>query len=184
MDSRFAWIGNFDDIEADLALAYEQVSNIMTQPDFTPIGMVSWFMALTAQLPAKWLKCDGTTYLQVDYPELYLTFVGTPYRISGTQFSVPDLRSRFLYGSSLDANIDDKAGSTTHVLTTPELPAHTHVQRGRNVTGGANNQNAIAVGTDTTQLTTITTTGSTGNGDAHNNMPPYIRGYFMIKALP
>jgi microcystin-dependent protein len=174
---------DWDEIDAAVAEAYEEIMRSV-MPDFSPVGMVAWFMSLQAQLPEKWLICDGTTYLQVDYPDLYSTFVGTAYRLSGTQFKVPDLRSRFLYGNGLDATLDNKAGDVSHVLTTSEMPAHTHIQRGRNVTGGANNQSAIAVGTDTTQLTTITTTGSTGNGDAHNNMPPYIRGYFCIKALP
>jgi microcystin-dependent protein len=187
LDKRGNWLevddATYDDIDAAVAEAFEEMMRPV-MPDFTPVGMISWFMTLSANIPDKWLKCDGTVYNQVDYPDLYSSFVGTAYRISGSTFSVPDLRDKFLYGTSIDAFLNNQGGSNVHTLTVAEMPAHTHIQRGRNVTGGANNQNAIAVGTDTTQLNTITTTGSAGSGDAHNNMPPYIRGYFCIKALP
>lgn len=185
MDSPYAWIGNFDDIDADLALAYEQVSNIMAQPDFTPLGMIAWFMTVAANLPDKWLICDGTTYNKVDYPDLYDMFVGTAYRLSSTQFQVPDLRNRFLYGTTDDTTLDDKAGTTTVALTIAQMPSHNHTQQSRGGAAGAIlTTGGYLASTGTPVSTTTTPTLNTGGGEAHNNMPPYIRGYWIIRALP
>ena len=65
-------------------------------------------------------------------------------------------------------------GEKTHILTTDEMPAHTHTQgfasgNGYAYTGGAGGVGAI--------------TGSTGNGVAHNNLQPYIVVYFWKRTV-
>jgi microcystin-dependent protein len=186
LDKRGNWLEvddvTYDDIDAAVAEAFEEIMRPV-MPDFSPVGMVAWFPLDAADIPDKWLICDGSAIAIATYPQLYI-LLRDNFGHTVPNFNLPDLRTRFLYGASLDAHIGDTGGADTHTLTQAEMPAHTHVQRGRNVTGGANNQSAIAVGTDTTQLTTITTTASTGGGGAHNNMPPYVRGYWCIKALP
>jgi microcystin-dependent protein len=172
----------YDDIDAAVAEAYEEIMRPV-MPDFTPVGAVNWFPLMSYSIPAKWLICDGATLERDDYPDLYDAFIGTPYRISGTQLQLPDLGTRFIYGSEIDNNVGDTGGNNSHTLTIDEMPAHTHIQRGRN-SGGANLQSQVALNADAVQTTTITTTGSTGGGGAHNNMPAYLRGYFAIKALP
>ena len=47
-----------------------------------------------------WLLCNGATYPQVDYPELYKA-IRTNWGGSGTaDFNVPDLRGQFVRGVS------------------------------------------------------------------------------------
>jgi microcystin-dependent protein len=170
----------YDDIEAAVAEAYEEIMRSV-MPDFTPVGAVNWFPLMSYSIPVKWLICDGATLERDDYPDLYDAFIGTPYRISGTQLQLPNLGTRFIYGSEIDNNVGDTGGSNSHVLTIDEMPAHTHAINPRDST--SHDQAAVATSRTAGTLRSVAT-GSTGGGSAHNNMPAYLRGYFAIKALP
>lgn len=53
-----------------------------------------------------WLLCDGSSYLQSDYPALF-ECLGTKFGGDETSFNVPDLRGRFLQMVSADAVVGD-----------------------------------------------------------------------------
>ena len=53
-----------------------------------------------------WLLCDGSSYLQSDYPALF-ECLGTKFGGNETSFNVPDLRGRFLQMVSVDAVVGD-----------------------------------------------------------------------------
>lgn len=60
-----------------------------------------------------WLVCDGNSYQKSQYPSLALA-IGTNYGGSGGSrgsFNVPDLRGRFLRGTSYSSNMDPDAAS-------------------------------------------------------------------------
>lgn len=60
-----------------------------------------------------WLPCDGTSYRKLDYPDLALA-IGNNYGGTGGfhgNFNVPDLRGRFLRGTSLASGNDPDAAS-------------------------------------------------------------------------
>ena len=107
---------------------------------------------------------------------------------SGTTWT--QIKGRFLLASD-DTQIwgrdkyivGDTGGEETHTLTTSEMPSHTHTF----VAGGS----SINIGTTTAETTAGFTSASsgglwantnkrrsainsTGGGDAHNNMPPYM----------
>lgn len=169
----------YDDIEAAVAEAYEEIMRV-SMPDFTPVGAI---MAYPDEaLPDKWLLCNGDFVLQSTYPELYAicgSKFGTP---AAGRFYLPDLVARFIHGASDNTGIGFEGGAETHTLTESEMPAHTHtVQRANNIGNAAPN---VVEADSTVASTPFSNTGSTGGGAAHNNMPPYLRLIYMIKALP
>lgn len=136
-----------------------------------------------AAAPTGWILCQGQSLLRSSYPALF-TALGTTYGAAdSTHFSVPDLRGRVPVGrDSSQTEFDvlgEASGAKTHVLTTAEMPSHTH----------ALVDVALAAGTGTTNYSVGTnpknknpdTTGATGGGGAHNNLQPYIVLNYIIK---
>jgi len=118
-----------------------------------PAGLISMWSGTVA--PTGWHLCDGT---------------------DGT----PDLRGRFVVGQDL-ADVDfvtmgQTGGAKDVALTVAQMPAHTHSYNDRildanpsGTTGYAKPGSVLAA-----------TTGSTGNGDTPENLPPYyVLAYIM-----
>lgn len=63
-----------------------------------PVGTVVPYLGDTP--PSGWILCDGTTYADSDYPELFEK-IGAEF-VSGTSFTVPDLSNRLLMGNPAD----------------------------------------------------------------------------------
>lgn len=83
-------------------------------------------------------------------------------------------------GSGIDAleetrafTVGEQSGEYNHVLTVPEIPAHTHTNpQGHDYAGTAGSLNS---GDDTTdRVLSNPESSSTGGGLAHNNLPPYL----------
>ena len=95
----------------------------------------------------------------------------------GTWELIPDM---FLLGAGGDFNGGDTGGERTHVLTTTEMPAHTHTylrhQFDRNDTTGETGADVYGANNKTLPQVSATTE-SVGNNIAHNNMPPYLAVY-------
>lgn len=94
------------------------------------------------------------------------------------------------------------SATDSHTLTINEMPSHTHQLRVDQTQGGSNagakgSWGTAYTGVDNNMVkstggsqghthnigTTSTTTGNTGTGQAHNNMPPFITQIFIIKAF-
>ena len=78
---------------------------------------------------------------------------------------------RFLLGSSSSHKAGSTGGEETHKLTINEMPAHSHtISEGNGTPGSQWSLNAVQYGGRSTTMGT----NSTGGGQAHNNMPPYL----------
>ena len=138
----------------------KQINNINTQQLNLPIGFV---ICLGSKDPS---GDENSHYTKTEVNEM---FGGTWERFA---------QGRMLLGSNYtdDENndsknhtkLDETGGSETHTLTVDEMPTHTHKYT-RSVTGGTN-----TVGSGPWWGWVEENTSSTGGGQPHDNMPPYI----------
>lgn len=138
-------------------------------------------------VPETYLLCNGQAVSRTDYPELF-GIIGTTFGSGdgSTTFNVPDYRDKFVLGAGGDVALAETGGEKEVALTIDEMPAHTHpvkdrvynVQFGRN-DGGNGSRNPIG-GTGLSHG--VVEASSVGGGQPHNNMPPYVGTYYIIKA--
>jgi microcystin-dependent protein len=134
-------------------------------------------------MPDGCLPCEGGTYAAADYPELYAVLAST-FKLSAIEFRVPDLRQRFVLGSlptSPSWAPGAVGGSASKTLTVGNLPPHTHEISTRT------QSTALGGGRPTTATSgSLGTwnTGSTGDGQPFDVMPPYLALRYAIVARP
>lgn len=127
--------------------------------------------------PTGWLICDGSAISRTTYADLF-AIIGTTYGAGdgSTTFNLPNLKGRVIVGKDSAQtefdNLAETGGEKTHVLTIDEMPAHTHT---------AESQVGPAGGDGGTGKEQSGNTGSTGGGQAHNNLQPYMVLNFIIK---
>ena len=89
-----------------------QPANIMS---VIPSGTITAYGGATA--PSGYLLCDGTSYLNSAYPNLYAVILGNYGTADSTHFNVPDLRGQFLRGVSGSSGNDPDAASRIAGIT-------------------------------------------------------------------
>ena len=146
-----------------------------------------------------WLKCDGRSLSNTAYALLY-NVVGYQFGGSGASFNLPNPAGGVLgvVGQRAGAvsttlhGPGSEVGEETHVLTIPEMPAHTH-------TGTTDAAGFATTGVNVNNLTTqldvadnnagghthTFTTAPTGGSQAHNNMQPtlFIGNVFIFSGV-
>lgn len=127
---------------------------------------------VTTSPPPSVLPCDGTQYLRTDYPDLYAVLPPSLI-IDADNFITPDVEDKFLLGAGITYPVEDVGGEADVTLTEAQLPAHSHGYNYPNIivqfnTGGAPNSDLLGSPPLSLQTTTV------GNGEAHNNLPPYV----------
>jgi microcystin-dependent protein len=142
---------------------------------------------------ATWLLCDGTLYVDTDYPDLYAR-IGTTYNQGGDpsgHFRVPDMRGRVAAMTNNSSGVlpswadapGGTGGESTHQLTVMELASHTHADAGHVHGGIPTFIDIIAltgeepVSLEVPLVSTNTATGfaslaTTGGDTAHNTVQP------------
>lgn len=148
------------------------------------IGEIKAFVGLGA-VPSNCLVMDGTTYAQVDYPQLY--DLVPPGWKSGTDFILPIMGSTTLIGANTVSPgsppiVGHLGGEENHVLTVAEIPSHTHQTKSiGSFTGVPNVFDSHDAGSGGF-FQSLGNTQNTGGGGAHNNMPPYLAVIWAIVA--
>ncbi len=79
---------------------------------------------ITQSPPNHVLPCDGGTYNQADYPQLY-DVLDPAFKGVGT-FTLPDMNGRFLRGVDATNTIGTLGGQDKVTLTVGQLPPHSH----------------------------------------------------------
>lgn len=146
---------------------------------------------------AKFLLCDGASYLRADYPELF-SLIGTVYgSVDSTHFNVPDLRGRVPMGQGTGSglssrSIGDTVGEETHTLVSSETPSHTHSDSGHThseitaipAVGAAIVGVPIPSAVPGAGITGVGFAGlsSAGGDGAHNNIQPSLVINYLIVA--
>lgn len=151
-----------------------------------PTGMITAYAGVN--VPDGWLVCDGTSYRKRDFPALAAVLGATG---TGSEFMVPDLRGRFLMGTSDAHPLASSGGEEAHVLTEEEMPTHSHRvvgpgswESGAGIWGsnvGAGSGWTIASYYQAGALGRLEATPA-GGGKAHNNLPPFYTVVYIIKA--
>jgi hypothetical protein len=136
-----------------------------------PAGLISLWYGSIGSIPSGWYLCDGS---------------------NGT----PDLRDRFIVGAGSTYSVAATGGSTTHTLTTSEMPSHTHTATvtdpghvhsiAGSISATGSGGNALIIGSglfSASAVTGITVTNSaTGSGTAFNILNPYYALAYIMKS--
>lgn len=141
-------------------------------------------MTAVSAAPTGWLLCQGQSLLRSSYARLF-SAIGTTYGTAdSTHFNVPDLRGRVAVGrdsAQTEFNVlGETGGAKTHVLTTAEMPSHSHGLNMR-LAGSATYSFAGAGDAGANNNNNPGVVQSTGGGGAHNNIQPYIALNYIIK---
>ncbi len=177
-----------------------QYNNI--RKDTFKLGTITMYGG--SDTPNGWLTCNGDAVSRTTYSILF-SLIGTTYGVGdgSTTFNIPDMRDSFPIGVKTSTfDIGDTGGSSTIVLTTTELPSHTHTISAvgdhthtlETYTAGSGGGRVFAYTSRTTGFVTFGTSvepdhthGGTGNSGeisptAVNILPPYTSLNFLILA--
>lgn len=142
--------------------------------------------------PVGWAFCNGQLLPISDYETLF-NLIGTTYGGDGvTNFALPDLRGRLPVHVGPGFALGQAGGTETVTLTTSQVPAHSHPYLGSVNSGGTavptrNVVATLSTGAASAYVPEAPTTalaaqsiGSTGGGQPHDNMMPYLCIQFII----
>lgn len=142
-----------------------------------PIGTILDFMGDTP--PEGFLICNGKTYLRDDYPELY-EILPTSFIINADEFITPDLRTRFTAGTPDSTSTGNTGGANSVTIGVNNLPSHNHAYF-RPVIGATLIGEIPSIGVNGVSLSS---TDSTGGGEAIDNRPAFMYVERIIRAKP
>ena len=156
----------------------------MAEPFLSEIRIMSFAFA-----PKGWALCNGQP-LPVNQNQALFALLGTTFGGDGqVNFALPDLRGRTPIHVGSGHTLGERAGEQAHTLSIAEVPTHTHsLNANSSGTGGTSNPNNNFLGgannayhapSNLTAMNAGTIT-STGGGQAHLNMQPFLTLSFCI----
>jgi len=156
----------------DITALFDTIVNGAVVRGCVMVGQV--IELLTNDIPANCLACDGSEYLGDDYPELWAV-INDGLKTDSTHFRTPDRYNRI---AMQGPPVGYQGGEASHVLTTNEIPAHSHIEEAfttalSSVCGSGECLSAAPESVPTSE---------TGGGQGHNNLQPYEGSIFVIVA--
>ena len=166
-------VNNTSDKEKPISTATQTALNRKASIDdlssAVPSGVITMWSGLISAVPSGWHLCNGS---------------------NGT----PDLRGRFVYGATVDADVKDVGGNKdavaiahTHSGSTDVTGAHTHaLKRGKEDGGGTGlydwHANIGSIGTSSSgNHSHIVTINNSGVSGTDKNLPPYMKLAYIMK---
>lgn len=123
-----------------------------------PVGAITCYAGVN--VPEGWLFCDGSEVSKVTYSSLF-SVIGNNYGIptNPSNFVLPNLTQKFPLGKSGSNNLGDFSGNSTIILTTNQLPSHSHT--------GTTNSDGLHSHTGTTSSNGLHTHSINDPGHTH-----------------
>jgi microcystin-dependent protein len=140
--------------------------------------------------PAGWQFCDGSL-LPISEQETLFNLIGTTFGGDGqSTFAVPDLRGRLPIHQGNGFTLGQTGGAEEVQLAVQQIPSHSHsfLVTG-NIGGGSAPANTVLAQSSTVKVySTVSPTAalgastitSTGGGQPHTNLQPYLCVNFII----
>ena len=127
-------------------------------------------------IDGKLLYPIGSIYMNIQDTNPSVFFGGTWERIAKGRTLVGVDENDPMFNESLLTG-----GEKTHELSVEEMPKHAHTTQPYAATagGGSVNDTYVSGGTGTPQYYGLS--GETGDGKAHNNMPPFLTCYIFVR---
>src|ERR1700712_3597341 len=139
--------------------------------------------------PRGWALCNGQL-LAINSNQALFAILGTTYGGDGrTNFALPNLqgRSPMHRDQSQSHPLGTATGESSHTLSVSEIPPHPHQPSGRSTANTASSANstwatapAPAFASTPDVVMHPAAIGSTGDGQGHDNMPPYQVVNFIV----
>jgi len=184
-------------------MSFVSTVNGATVVETTPVGTIAAYLGTTD--PDGWVICDGASRSNSTkkYDRLIGKSIGT-FTASNASYTPPNLKSRFLYGSSIITSTMGIGGAATDSITlsTANMPSHSHgvndPGHGHNWSYGTSTDDAGTGGSDreftktaasnsftnpiASGVTNITIQNA-GSGTAFtvDTVPPYVRVNYIMK---
>lgn len=142
-------------------------------------------------IPKGWAACNGQL-LPVNTNQALFTILGNKFGGDGiANFALPNLQGRTPVNVSSTIPLATAGGEAEHMLTIPEIPAHTHQAYGDsspatalspsgNVWGTAASGRYLYSEADPNTTMNVSAIGTAGGNQGHNNMQPYTTVSFCI----
>lgn len=147
-----------------------------------PVGSVAWMSVNT--VPSGWLLANGQAVSRTTYAGLFAV-IGTNHGLGDgvSTFNVPNLSGKFLLGTTGTHPVGQEGGEEQHTLTVAELPKFSPAFTPE--LSGDSSPPSL------TRITAGNSASTMGNGSftlpeiggdvAHNCLPPYKAGLWLIR---